>query len=266
MLDIYSFGQLMISTKDLDPLYVGLKGAKLPEKQLYRWLSAYMMFYHVGLSSWLSEHEGKDFGKVCLEAAKNITTSPTGGRWPRASERRHFRGGKCVTSTDKMFGDNGHPEVWVESLSNCKTEKEVIKEVSKWPMHGAWAGFKMADLLETVLDLPIKFDEDLGIMYEEPRAALDILHKEDPSKTVLEHYQELGLWIRQFETPHPSNRRCGPQELETVCCKWKSYLGNHYFIGKDIKEHRHSLIGWGQTAEKLLEAYPYERESSKRSD
>lgn len=256
MLDIYSFGHQIIATKDLDPLYVGLKGARLPEKQLQRWLSAYLMFYHVGVSSWLSEHEGRDFGRACLVAAENTTLTPLGGRWPRASERRHFRGNKCVVATEKMFGNNYHPEEWVSRLYDCKTEKEVIKSVSKWPMHGAWSGFKMADLLETVVDLPIKFDEELGIMYEEPRAALDILVKENPSKNAADYYKDLCLWIRQFETPHPSTRRCGPQELETVCCKWKSYLGGHYFLGKDIKEQRHALNGWGATADKLMENYP----------
>jgi hypothetical protein len=32
----------------------------------------------------------------------------------------------------------------------------------------------------------------------------------------------------------------------------------HYWIGKDIKENRHSLIGWGETAEKLLAHMPPE--------
>lgn len=44
---------------------------------------------------------------------------------------------------------------------------------------------------------------------------------------------------------------CGVQEAETVLCKYKSYRNGHYFVGKDTKEIRYALKGWGATANHL---------------
>ena len=124
------FGQRLIETGDLDPVYIALHGANLQEPQLCRWLTAYLMFYHVGAASWLSERTGDDFWKWVRIAAENNSSAlvPAPGimRWPRSSERRHFRGDKCVAAVDamrEMVGDRPEEAGTVEEHGRSRPKR-----------------------------------------------------------------------------------------------------------------------------------------------
>lgn len=278
MRDICDFGDQLIRTRDLDPLYVGLVGAGLPEPQLCRYLLAYWCFYHVGLAAWLSQAEGWDFWHFMLVAAKNLdepgmrpldvgvwpgVQSPAKlDRWPRAAERRHFRGTKCVRAVE-WLRDNGGPEDWVRSLSRPPLDdKSVMKVVQGWPQFGPWIAFKAADMMERVYGAPVSFNQDIGLMYEEPRAGLRMLIDLPGSgfNTLADAYGKLLTYFSAHAAPptYLRPRWCGAQEVETVLCKWKSMKGGYYHVGKDIREHRAALAGWGSTAERILAAYPAE--------
>jgi hypothetical protein len=103
-------------------------------------------------------------------------------------------------------------------------------------------------------------------MYEEPRKALSLLaYGEAMGGTLLHSDRTTDWWYRSLLTyystkpaPPTGDRMCGPQEVETVLCKWESMMGGHYHIGKDIHEQREALHGWGETADRLLAAYPPE--------
>jgi hypothetical protein len=127
---IFEFGDALIGAGDLDPVYVALVGAQLPEPQLSRLLLSYLSFYHLGLAAWLSEHEGENYWAAMLTAAQNDEPSPLGGRWPRASERRHFRGAKCVKAVEWLRNKYPEPEAPVRSLLVGKTEKHVIERLA----------------------------------------------------------------------------------------------------------------------------------------
>lgn len=278
---VREFGDRLITTRDLDPVYVGVVGAKLPEPQLCRWLLAYWCFYHVGAASWLSElADPIDYWSYMHLAAENDLkprsvrggTGPAFDRWPRASERRHFRGQKCVNSVLWLKTVFLEPEGAVKSLSSRVTDKAVMEAVCNWPMFGPWIAFKAADMMERVYGARVEFDRNLGLMYEEPRRGLDMWvaqEKEDPSYNPNDPIDAKTVygWALTYFNKHPAPpireedgtlRRCGPQEVETVLCKWKSYLGGHYHVGKDIYEQRAALVGWGATAERILAAYPEE--------
>lgn len=278
---VREFGDLLIKTQDLDPTYVGLYGAHLEKDQLYRWLLAYWCFYHVGLACWLSENTGKQYWSYMRMAAENVkpTPHPRYERWPRAAERRHFRGQKCVNAIESMWlmseeglkssGDQAafynSAEFLVRGLTSCRTDKAVMRVVQTWPMFGPWIAFKAADMLERCAGVPVKFDANLGLMYEEPRRALGILVSEEhgglngyPGHDHTWWYNNLSMYFRARLAPPARDRTCGPQEVETVLCKWKSYMGGHYHIGKDIRDHREALVGWGPTAERMLAAMPEE--------
>jgi hypothetical protein len=253
--NIYEFGDALIETGDLDPVYISIHGAQLPTSQLERLLLAFLAFYHLGFAAWVSEAEGEDYWKKMETAAINTEPSPLGGRWPRASERRHFRGDKCVKAIRHLA--RKQPEHWVRSLSECRSEMSVIDRVSSWPMFGKWAGFKAADLCERVYGVPLKFNPDIGLLYEAPRATLDALAQAE-GRITKAVYEDLLDYFGKHRAPPGFDRACGPTETETICCKFGSFRSGHYWIGHDIHEVRLALSGWGETASKLQEAMPEE--------
>lgn len=270
-LPVWQFGQRLIETGDLDPVYVAVVGARMPTPQLERWLLAYWCYYHVGASSWLSEQEGDDYWRWMKRAAGNTLPPPgstTPDRWPRAAERRHFRGDKCVAAIDYLWREYDLPEHPVRSLRGLSDADAVMSSVTGWPMFGPWIAFKAADMMERCAGERVDFPDDLGLIYEEPRSALDILSDEathsgnDKLPTTPDAWwQTLREKFAHTTAPPASSRlrrNVSVQEVETILCKWKSHSRGRYAVGKDTREIRHALQGWGATAEKMLAAAPEE--------
>jgi len=69
-------------------------------------------------------------------------------------------------------------------------------------------------------------------------------------------YNNLLSYFSAHKAPPRDDRPCGAAEVESILCKFKSMRGGHYFVGKDIKEVRHALQGWGTTAANLLRHLP----------
>jgi hypothetical protein len=205
----------------------------------------------------LGEHEGEAFWSAMLEAARNETPPPLGGRWPRARERRHFRGPKCAKAVEWLRAQYKDPEAPLRSLVGCKTERRVIARVSKWPMFGPWAAFKLADLCERVYGLPLQFDRNIDLLYDEPRASLEMLAAEQNQSPRAIYDRLLGYFATR-KAPPSYDRPVGVAEIESIVCKFKSARNGHYTIGKDIAEVRHALAGWGPTADCLLAHMPAE--------
>jgi hypothetical protein len=259
--EVIEFGEKLLKTEDLDPVYVALYKARLPKDQLYRLLLAYFCFYHLGVSARLSEEEGETFWDVMEIAARNKLCDPyeidsdlpLGSKWPRGAERRHFRGEKCVGAV-VYFRRLGAPELVVKQLSTSKRAlslREVINQVESFPMFGPWIAFKVADMLERVVGVPIEFPNDITLLYKEPRAALDMLTISSDAANEL-----LLMHFATIKAPPSYNRFCNIQEVETILCKWKSSVGGHYYVGKDTHEIRQGLKGWGTTADKLSKYLP----------
>jgi hypothetical protein len=254
--EIKQFGGQLIASLDLDPVYCAIWNAQLPQDQLRRLLWAYILFYHLGVAAQLSEFEGKDFWRVVKIAAQNAPRADGSHRWPRGAERRHFRGQKCVDAVEAMRDRYDGAEAIIERLvapgrSNSLQLSVVMDRVQALPMMGPWAAFKAADLFERLLAVPIEFPPDLTLFYKEPRAALDML--ELPAEQA---NQALLAYFNKFDAPPSFNRKCGVAETETICCKTKSFWYGHYTLGKDIREVRHGLRGWGDTADRLYRSCP----------
>ena len=267
MKSIQDFGRDLILSQDLDPIYSMLVGARraglLDDAQTKRWLLAYWCFYHSGVASYIASHD-MYWTTMHLAAANTPERpAPNGGRWPRAPERRHFRGQKCIDAVSWLLDET--PEKRVESLyqalspnSNAPpTLKTVVTRASAWPQFGPWIGFKAADMLERVLGVPVEFPSDLGLMYEGPRDALELLPEvarelETPS----EAYNGLLEHFAQYPAPPGLDRPCGPQEVETILCKWKSHVNGGYEVWKDTRELRHHLHGWGGLAAEMEQFVP----------
>lgn len=262
---ITEFGEALLHTQDLDPVYVMLHGARMNRAQLERWCVAYWCFYHAGAASYLSALEGEEFWVMMLRAAANTTSPPVkpGERWPRASERRYFRGPKCIKAVEWMANRWEKPEDLVDHLVGMsqpigavRTEKSVMTAVAELPLFGPWIGFKIADMMERVLGMHVKFSPDIGLIYKEPRAALDLLVETGYQTNVQRAYEAISRFMEKRPAPPDMSRSCGPAETETVLCKWKSHVNGHYPVGKDVREVGHALQGWGDVAFHLFKQLP----------
>lgn len=280
-LSIKSFGKILLRTGDLDPVYLALNGAKLPEAQLHRLLLAYWCFYHLGAAAQLSEiKDPKKYWFAMSTAALNESRQDGSKPWPRGSERRHFRGAQAVTpmtklvaryktATDAVLG-------FVGINRNGPFPPMTYGSVSKTAMthsgFGPWIAFKIADMSERVLGYAVDFSDCALGIYKDPRqgAAVAYLgltgnleglggqHPWDYPITDEELARTVNQYVKVFRDCKCAGlkRKVNVQEVETIFCKYKSYLKGHYPVGKDSEEIRHGLYGWGETATELARFTP----------
>lgn len=248
------FGMELIETEDLDPMYVSLWKSELRGRKLRRWLLAYFFSYHAGVASKIAD--AKEFWPEVWKFQNE--------KWPRGTERRHFRG-KASEKAIKWFENQyDRPEDAIKLLETFDDDTFVnLKEYlqGNWPLFGPWIAFKIADILERLEIANISFSIDNLSFYDSPAKASEIVN---PGGTPQETVE---LLIEQFKTrtikdfepitaPPRYERPCGIQEIETCLCKFGSFTKGHYTVGKDIYEIREALKGWGTTAEALRKCLP----------
>lgn len=270
-LNIIDFGKHLLESGDLDPVYIMLVKAELEPKQLARWLVAYWCFYHCGVASYMSEFEGDAYWSAMRVAAINEQPAPNGGRWPRGHERRHFRGDNAIKALDSLqqsFGDN--PERFVEDLvfraeHSQGDFKVVASEVRKQHGFGPWMAFKVADMIDRVLGIPVNFDKAAVFMFDDPvEAALmlwrnhngfgDNVKPKDKTAVIEGVVQHLNMAFKDYSAPPHYDRMVNLQEIETILCKWKSHMNGHYPLNNDIIEIAKGLDEWsGVKTAKLLQ-------------
>ena len=194
-------------------------------------------------------------------AAHNSAPLPNKKSWPRGSERRHFRGDKCIKAV-KWFVGRFAPEEPVRCLVKLPSEKAIMTRAGEWPQFGPWIGFKVADMIERVYGAEIKFDPNIGLLYSSPRAALNQLAEDQTmimnNRNPAIIYDRLLTFFKGYKAPPRYDRYCNAQEVETILCKHGSMRSGHYWVGKDILEVREALHGWGETAAKMLSVMPQE--------
>lgn len=252
-LGLIDFGRRLVETGDLDPVYIGAVGANMGETQRNRWLLAYILFYHVGFASWASEADnGEEFMDRLMTAAENKVPAPPGGRWPRASERRHFRGDFAVKSiqqlkTDIQYGFKPE-EVFAEIASKAPDVVAMRKYAELFPGIGGWASFKIADLVDRVMGIPVNFDYETA-MYDSPRKGVALFGKEngwegDESSQIKHTLRLMKQNLGDLKAPPFEDRPLAMNEYETILCKWVGHQKGRYPIGKDILEVEHAAKEW----------------------
>lgn len=253
------FGKALIQTKDLDPVYVALTYADLPTPQLYRTCLAYWCLYHLGAAAKLGELKtDKEFLQQLHVAAVN-----EGLKWPRGSERRHWRGQQAINSCASVAWNveqHGSVQKLISHLASTKFSNINVR-VRNITGFGPWIAFKVADMLERVLRFPVDFSDcELGF-YDEPRKGAGLYLKlRQPDETLPVQLRVAIAKLRKelgpLKAPPFGDRVINVQELETVLCKWKSHMNDTYRVGKDSVEVKHHLEGWGDTAQELSKYVP----------
>lgn len=263
-LTIENFGRQLLLSGDLDPIYIALNQMKVEDglgiacfgkKRLNRWLLAYWCFYHAGVASYMCEMDSDMFWDFMMIAAKNETPCPVAGveRWPRGQERRHFRGENAIKSVTHLKDRYADPADMVDFIAtNVTTLHDVSVKIQTHVGFGPWMGFKAADMVERVLNVPISFEAGEVFMFADPEKAAMLLwemregHKYPPGSKPKREQILFGVtnflieYFQSYPAPGGISRPVNIQEIETILCKWKSHIGGQYPLYNDIKE-----IGYG---------------------
>lgn len=270
-LGIEDFGKHLLRTYDLDPIYVALHRARISgaysDDQLSRWLIAYWCYYHAGAASYLSQFEGHAFWLAMLTAAENKPErpAPTGGRWPRGSERRHFRARNAETSVVSLAAAYDPPERMVarivapDPVGQPLSFKTVSDRAQAHVGFGPWIGFKIADMVDRVLGVRVDFDTAAVFMFKDPEKAAMMLWEQREGHRYPEGTKpkreailsavtnHLTQSFKDYRAPPFGDRPVNIQEVETILCKWKSHMNGHYPLWNDVDEINAGLDEWKDT-------------------
>ena len=275
-LTIEDFGHAIMKADDLDPVYGALNRMEWSTAQRDRWLLAYWLCYHPGAACWLSETDDADsnegqFWAALMMAAENRDFTPLGTNWPRAPERRHWRGQAAITSVEKLMERYNTASEMVDYCRGGKgaqTYTLVKKRVMEHYNFGDWIAYKVGDMLERCCGTPVVFTRD-DAMYDSPtRAAITVwLQKaklspdarpKDPKQAVNDVLDYLQKEFGHYWAPG-DGRLFSNQEAETVLCKWASHVHGHYPLNNDLIEIKKGFEPWtgiSETARQFADRFP----------
>lgn len=261
LMDIYRFGDSLVRSRDLDPVYVIVHEAQLEPPLLHRWLLAYWCFYHCGTASWISDVRPKDEGGYW----QRMEAAACSKDYPRSAERRHFRGQNSISSVAwlKERGVNHLFGRFTEASHKNKVLllRDVLAYIQTWKGFGPWIAFKVADMLERLGICLVDCTEAHKFLFDSPEKGAESLWTWESNNE--ENIPEgVGKWAiaRIIDTlgdtmaPPSYNRPIGPMEAETILCKWHAHINGRYHIGKDTQEIKHGLLRFPkcQLSQKLL--------------
>lgn len=272
-LDILTFGRHLVTSGDLDPVYIALYRLLAVEggwglAQVQRWLVAYWCLYHCGAASFLSGKEGADFWEGLESAAVNDNPAPPGGRWPRGHERRHWRGRQAVLAWRLLKDTYPQPELMVQYIIGAGHKfEDVAGRAKEHRSFGPWISFKICDMVDRVLGHRVDFTQAAVFMWEDPKKSALMLWRQhmrlpegampkDTQRAIDGVVEFLREKFAGYMAPPRQDRPIDLQEIETILCKWKSHMNGHYPLNNDIDEIMKGVVGWGKHADEFASAMP----------
>jgi len=246
-----AFGRQLIDTSDLDPLYTVLDYARLDPVLLGRYLLAYGMFYHWGVAAGIAQ--APDFWDMARQADEE--------KWPRGTERRHFRGAISRNSIAfcSAFGEPEETLARIYPGTGALTFHQVFDGAQTLSGFGPWIAFKMADIADRTGYRAVDFAGCNLSIYRDPVKGAALWRYDDQNAPI--RPGEVGPVCEEIRLALGPERLAPPrferpiniQEVETVLCKYKSHVNGHYPPGKDTREGFHALAGWGPLADRIAE-------------
>ena len=174
---------------------------------------------------------------------------------------------KMVKDLGQRYGENTSGMVnYICSGSNMQDTlsfEQVTKAVKEHTLFGPWIAFKIADMVDRVLGIPVDFEQAHVFMFKDPTKAAIMLWRyklyagdqsylkvqpKDQGAAIKEVVDYLTKQFSDLKAPPLYDRPIGLQEVETVLCKWKSHMNGHYPLNNDIDEINEGLEGWGDAA------------------
>lgn len=254
-MDILEFSKILIKSGELDPIYNMLATAEekkiLNRPRLMRWCLAYWLFYHAGaVSDIVGLTENTDFWPACRALAAKKAGE-------RGGYRIHFRGEPAVKAIDWLSNRFPNP---LSFFPERKTWSfgELKNYVGFMPQFGPAITFKIADMFERVLRIPVNFSGCELSFYDAPVKGAQLLFPDVSGPAAVSAATEyLKTKLKHLKAPPYYDRPIGIQEIETILCGWKSFQGK-YKLGDDGRRIRREMAGHGRLAHKLVECLPEE--------
>jgi hypothetical protein len=176
-------------------------------------------------------------------------------------ERRYFWGRQAENAIRGLM-DAGEPERIVDHMCYHDDFWGVFKTVKSYTGFGPWMGFKVADMAERVLEIPVDFSTcTLGI-YKDPRAGAAFILTGDRYQEITDDqladvcYDIERHFCVNYDAPPAYDRPVNIQEVETILCKYKAHCYGAYPLGNDIVHVREGMKDWGDLAEELAQYLP----------
>lgn len=273
-LSIEEFGKHLLEDNDLDPIYVALTKMEWDHAKRGKWLLGYWCFYHAGVACHLSDQPGETYFEEMMRAAVNEELTPTGERWPRGHERRHFRGQQGIRAVNELANRYAsEPEKIIDFLIDGEVTEPrpfyvVADRVQEHRGFGPWISFKICDMLDRLDIEPVNFTDADVFMFKDPvKAALNLwrlkyqlpenAQPKDQAATIRGVVEYLTDHFKDHMAPPNGDRPVGLQEVETILCKWKSHMNGHYPLFNDINEINEGILPWCSHSETAQEFYQH---------
>lgn len=252
-LSLVDFGVELVTTGDLDPVYLALNKVDWHINKKLRWLTAYCAFYSCAVATYISTYKSNHFWEVMQIVAVNAQLSPIGSRWSRSPERRHFRGKQAVLAIDSWRSRFCEPEdlfKYVLGKRKGQTFEAISNRALELRSVGNWLSFKMVDLVDACLGAEVNQTDVTPFLYKTPKESLERYFVEDLkgnladtnwSRKALDDLTK--LW-KGLSIPHKPGKPLDMFCKETILCKHLSHLHGHYPLGNDIHKIHQELISW----------------------
>lgn len=224
------FASLMFHLEDADPGYMLLKRAELDHNQKLRYVLAWCTYYNPGIAAIASQYQGSKFYEY-LHSVYGVAQ--------RASERRHFRGQAGYKALRQWQDLYPKPEAMIEQCYG-ETYMDVRNQMKHMAQMGDYFYWKLADIWDTVFDMPVDFTGCEKHMPKVPKQGAEVIN----AQLDRFHYVPVGAdgwlldtmkvvtdYVRGIPYPVKGGRKLALQEAETVCCVFKQHVAGDYRYG-----------------------------------
>lgn len=236
------FHQEMVDTNEMDPVYPVLKemGRLLDlDKEDLTWLvHVYVAYYDMGSALNCFEENPQP----------RIPSNPTLNRFCATERRGHrdpYRFKPHFQSLVSIAESNGGLYSWITKyLTNDPKQswRAIQAPLEIIYGNGRWASYKISEMLQKVIDLPIEAPDMGHANSTGPRDGLAYLYNNLPTGNKTQDIATLDSISNDLVsklTTHGVSAKI--EEVETSLCGVKSLINGHYYIGADIDKMQESL-------------------------
>jgi hypothetical protein len=248
------FATDLFKYEDADPGYLLLKRSGLDRNTMLRYVMAWCTYYNPGIAAVACQYQGQKFWDYLFAVYATAQ---------RASERRHFRGTAGMQALHQWSCSK--PEALIEGTYG-RTYLDVRKNMQGIAQMGDYFYWKLADVWDTVFDMPVDFTECEKYMPKVPKQGAELINASLDRR----YYPKYGAdgWLVDTMRPITQHIQGVPykgkkpgvklalQEAETVCCVFKQHVkGKHRMGTRTLKAYRRllSVQHESKNARKLLD-------------